>query len=189
VTGDVQTRKEQLRADVLATRASMSEATRTAAGVAIARRGLAAWSGLATVAAYVSLGFEPSSRQLVDGLAAHGVHVLLPVVDGDVLDWAAYIGPAELTTGRLGITEPTGERLGPAALADADVVVVPALAVDRVGNRLGRGRGYYDRALLGVTARIVAVVYDAELLDQVPAEPHDRRVDAVLRPAGLSSSS
>jgi 5-formyltetrahydrofolate cyclo-ligase len=74
-------------------------------------------------------------------------------------------------------------------LAAASVVVVPALSVDRDGNRLGRGRGYYDRALSDIKAPVVAVVYDDELIDVVPAEPHDRRVDAVLRPRGLTSSS
>jgi 5-formyltetrahydrofolate cyclo-ligase len=74
-------------------------------------------------------------------------------------------------------------------LAQAAIVVVPALSVDRRGNRLGRGRGYYDRALSDLAGSVVAVVYDDELIDEVPAEPHDRRVDAVLQPRGLTSSS
>jgi 5-formyltetrahydrofolate cyclo-ligase len=67
---------------------------------------------------------------------------------------------------------------------DADVVLVPALAVDRDGHRLGRGRGYYDRALESVTAPVVAVVYDDDVIDDVPIEPHDRCVDGRLTPSG-----
>jgi 5-formyltetrahydrofolate cyclo-ligase len=135
------------------------------------------------------MGSEPSTRRLLDDLTAAGVRVLLPVVDGERLDWAAYTGAGDLTAGRLGIAEPTGPRLSPRALADAELVIVPALAVDRAGIRLGRGGGYYDRALADVTTSTVAIVYDTELLDHVPAEPHDHRIDAVLRPAGLSSLS
>ena len=89
-------------------------------------------------------------------------------------------------TGRFGLLEPAGPRLGPGALAAADVVVVPALAVDRRGARLGRGRGYYDRALAHARpgAVLVAVVFDDELVDALPAEPHDRRVSAVVTPSG-----
>jgi 5-formyltetrahydrofolate cyclo-ligase len=72
------------------------------------------------------------------------------------------------------------------ALQQAEVVVVPALAADRTGVRLGRGRGYYDRALTRSVGRIVAVVYDDELMPALPSEPHDRRVDEVLQPSGLT---
>jgi 5-formyltetrahydrofolate cyclo-ligase len=68
------------------------------------------------------------------------------------------------------------------------MLLVPALAVDRAGNRLGRGGGYYDRALSGIRAQVVAVIYDDELVDAVPHEPHDRLVDATLRPLGVSRS-
>jgi 5-formyltetrahydrofolate cyclo-ligase len=85
--------------------------------------------------------------------------------------------------------------LGPTAIGTAEVVVVPALAVDRNGLRLGRGRGYYDRALRHARpdAVLVALVFDEEFLDEVPAEPHDHRVTAVVTPSGgwqdLPSSS
>ena len=73
-------------------------------------------------------------------------------------------------------------------MADVELVVVPALAVDRRGNRLGRGAGFYDRALAGSRpATVVAVIYDDELLDTVPAEAHDVPVHAVLTPAGLTA--
>ena len=87
-----------------------------------------------------------------------------------------------MDTGRLaparhGLLEPIGPRLGPTAIGTADVVVVPALAVARDGIRLGRGGGYYDRALQHVRpdAVLVALVFDDEFVDELPTEPHDQR--------------
>jgi 5-formyltetrahydrofolate cyclo-ligase len=186
VTDDAATRKVELRAAVTARRGRLSALDVARAGSAVAAHGLAAWGDVPTVAAYLSFGTEPPTRQLVDGLANAGCRVLLPIIDGDAMDWAAYAGPAELAPGPLGISQPTGSRLGTAALRQADLVVVPALAVDPAGHRLGRGRGFYDRALATVAAPVIAIVYDEELVDNVPNEPHDRRVDGVLRPAGVS---
>lgn len=106
---------------------------------------------------------------------------LLPVVlpDGD-LDWALAeggVGPAGF-----GLTEPLGPRLGVEAIAPCDLVIVPALLVDRRGNRLGKGRGCYDRALARCTALTVAVLCDGELVDALPAESHDIPVRAVVTP-------
>jgi 5-formyltetrahydrofolate cyclo-ligase len=91
-----------------------------------------------------------------------------------------------LAPGRFGLLEPVGHRLGPTAIGTADVVVVPALAVARDGVRLGRGGGYYDRALRHVRpgAALVAALFDDELVEALPAEPHDRRVTAVVTPSG-----
>jgi 5-formyltetrahydrofolate cyclo-ligase len=189
VTDDAVARKAQLRAAVLAARLRLTGAAQADAGAAIADHGLARWHGVETVAAYQAVGSEPPTAPLLDALLASGARLLLPVVDGFALDWAAYTGPNDLTPGRFGLSEPTSERLGAQALAQADVVVVPALAVDHLGNRLGRGLGFYDRALIEVAAPIVAVVYEAELIQDVPAEAHDRRVDAVLRPDGFTSLS
>ncbi|MDP9461630.1 MAG: 5-formyltetrahydrofolate cyclo-ligase, partial [Actinomycetota bacterium] len=88
--------------------------------------------------------------------------------------------------GRFGLLEPLGPRLGPTAIGTADVIVVPALAVARDGVRLGRGGGYYDRALRHSRpdAVVVALVHDDELVDELPAEPHDHRVNAVVTPSG-----
>jgi 5-formyltetrahydrofolate cyclo-ligase len=96
------------------------------------------------------------------------------------------VDTGRLAPGRFGLLEPVGPRLGPTAIGAADVVVVPALAVARDGVRLGRGGGYYDRALRHVRpgAALVAAVFDDELLDALPAEPHDRLVTAVVTPSG-----
>lgn len=189
MTSDVTARKDALRADVLAARSALSADERARAGASIAAAGLADLPRVGTVVVYLSVGTEPPTGELLDGWCAAGVRVLLPVIDGTVLDWAVYDGATALAPGPLGIHEPTGQRLGTSAVQAADLVLVPALAVDHAGNRLGRGRGFYDRALAAVTATVVAVVYDSELIDDVPAEVHDHRVDAVLRPAGVTSLS
>ncbi|MGV9710800.1 5-formyltetrahydrofolate cyclo-ligase [Gordonia sp. NPDC003424] len=138
-----------------------------------------------TVAAYVPIRTEPGSPAMLDALLDRGVTVLLPVVPAGApaaLDWVRYDGATSLTTGRFGLLEPTGDRLGIDAVEAASVIFVPAYAVDKSGNRLGRGAGYYDRTLEGLRADLVAVVYDDEVVDSVPAAPHDVRVGWVLTP-------
>lgn len=176
--------KRLLRSRLLSQRARRSAADLAAAGDSIAAHGLAAWIGLETVAAYAGVGTEPPTRALLDGLRSAGTTVLLPVVTGDELDWADYESWEGLAAAGRRLLEPTGPRRGRHALDRAAVVVVPALAVDRAGHRLGRGLGYYDRAL-GPRLSTVAVVFDEELLDDVPTEAHDVPIGAVLRPSGL----
>jgi 5-formyltetrahydrofolate cyclo-ligase len=134
-----------------------------------------------TIAAYVPVGPEPGGPDLPARLAATGARVLLPVLLGDNdLDWAVFTG--DLTPGPRGLLEPTGPRLGVEALGSADLILVPALAVDRSGRRMGRGGGSYDRALTRATAPVVALLHDNELIETVPAEPHDRPVHGVITP-------
>ncbi|MBE4739859.1 MULTISPECIES: 5-formyltetrahydrofolate cyclo-ligase [Streptomyces] len=147
-----------------------------------------------TVAAYVSVGSEPGTLALLDALRARGVRVLLPVLlpDND-LDWGVYEGEASLARvrhgGRMELLEPAGERLGPDAVTTADAVLLPGLAVDARGMRLGRGGGSYDRVLArlaraGADPALVVLLYDTEVLDRVPEEEHDRPVHAVVTPSG-----
>ena len=135
----------------------------------------------ATVAAYVSVGREPGTGVLLDALAAAGKRVILPLLlpDND-LDWAPYTGAEGLTPARRGLLEPAAPPLGVGAVATADVVLVPGLAADRTGLRLGRGGGSYDRALgrVPVGTFTCILLNDEELLDVVPGAPHDRRVTA-----------
>lgn len=138
------------------------------------------------VCAYLPFGAEPGGSRFVDALAAAGVDVLLPVVPAGArpLDWARHDG--RLVSGPRGVREPAGPRLGPDVIAGAALVLVPALAADRRGVRLGRGGGFYDRTLIRATGPVVAVLGVGELVDQLPAEPHDRRVTGALLPdAGL----
>jgi 5-formyltetrahydrofolate cyclo-ligase len=186
VGDSTQADKDRMRAAHLESRRQRTDSEQVAAGEAIKGHGIARWSSATTIAAFYSVGSEPPTSLLLDALVDAGVRVLLPVISGG-LDWAEYAGPDSMIPGPLGINEPAGAPLGAEAITTADVVIVPALAIDRAGNRLGRGRGFYDRALVLVTAPIVAIVYDDELVDDVPTEGHDRRVNAVLRPAGFTS--
>jgi 5-formyltetrahydrofolate cyclo-ligase len=136
----------------------------------------------ATVAAYVSVSSEPGTGPLLDRLREAGKRVILPLLQADNdLDWAAYDGPRDLHTARRGLLEPAGRPLGPDALATADVVLVPGLAVGRDGTRLGRGGGSYDRALARVpVGTFVCVLLNSEeVFDTVPRDTHDRSVVAV----------
>src|SRR5262245_23449434 len=139
-----------------------------------------------TVAAYYSIDSEPGTRQLVQELLDAGRRVLMPVVLDDLdLDWSEIWAPGDLeTAGRLGLQEPTGPRLGTAAIAEADVVLCPGLAVDGTGARLGRGAGCYDRALARTdsnTPRCI-VVYDHEVVESVPKTRQDQKVNLAVTP-------
>jgi 5-formyltetrahydrofolate cyclo-ligase len=188
VVSDVRAAKARLRARLLARRAARAPAEVVAAGEAVASLA-SALPPARLVAAYAGVGTEPPTLPLLDRLADTGASVLLPLLLPDAdLDWAAYTGPDELRTARLGLREPIGPSLGRAAVASADLVLVPALAVDRAGHRLGRGGGSFDRVLARVApqTRVVAVLYADEVLDEpLPVEPRDRRVDAALTPLGL----
>ena len=142
----------------------------------------------ATVAAYVSVGSEPGTGPLLEALHRAGRRVILPVLqpDGD-LDWAAWAGTRLLPAAR-GLLEPVGPRLGPEAVATADVVVVPGLAVDRSGMRIGRGGGSYDRALgrVPVGTFTCILLHDGEIVERVPADVHDRPVAAAATPSGIT---
>lgn len=182
-------RKKQWRSRLLAGRAESTEPAHSAQASAL-RASVLEYidrTGATTVCGYVPIGSEPGSLDLLDGLGEHGCRVLLPVVVGaEPLEWAEYTGRDSLRSARYGLLEPAGARLGPAAIAEADLVLVPALAVDRNGVRLGRGGGHYDRSLplASARARLVAVVGDGEFVPELPGEPHDVRMNAVVTPRG-----
>ena len=139
------------------------------------------------MAAYVSVGREPGTSALLDALVAAGKRVIVPVVLPDLdLDWATYDGPGSLASARLGLLEPVTPRLGVDAVATADVVLVPGMAVSPSGDRLGKGGGCYDRALarVPVGTPVVVLLHDGEVGLDVPVEPHDRPVTAAVTPSG-----
>ena len=179
--------KAVLRKQLLAARSALNADERREAGRLIrdSLLDLPELQMAGTVAAYYSVGAEPDSRGLVYALWKRGTYVLLPLLrpDGD-LDWASYEGPDSLVPGPRGLREPGEPPRGTEAVARADLVLAPALAVDHAGNRLGRGGGSYDRALarVGPLIPVIALLYDAELLGHVPAAPHDTPVRAVVRP-------
>lgn len=142
----------------------------------------------ATVAAYVSVSHEPGTGPLLEALRHSGKRVILPVLQpDDDLDWAIYEGPDRLRSARRGLLEPAGAALGREAVAGADAVLVPGLAVGRDGTRLGRGGGSYDRALVRVPGDtfVCVLLNSEEVLDKVPRDDHDRVVGAVATEAGL----
>ena len=177
--------KDELREGLLFRRRARQLTQRVAAADAVAVALLEGLRGVGTLAAFVPDPSEPGSGRLPAAYTELGARVLLPVIpsEGRILDWAVYTG--ELERGRFGLHQPGGPRLGPTAIAEADAIVVPALAVDRFGFRLGRGGGYYDRALVHARpdAVLVTVVFDDERVDELPREVHDRPVRAIVTPS------
>ncbi|MEU4683429.1 5-formyltetrahydrofolate cyclo-ligase [Streptomyces xinghaiensis] len=190
-------RKAELRHGLGRMRSRLTEDDVSVAGGAFARQALALpeLASARTVGAYVSVGREPATGPLLDALRARGVRVLLPVLrDDDDLDWAPYEGPERLVAagraGRMVLREPAGEPLGLRAVLEADALLLPGLAVDGRGLRLGRGGGSYDRVLArlaeaGADPALIVLVYEDEVLEDVPAESHDRPVQAAVTPSGV----
>ena len=180
--------KAALRDRLLAARRQLSAAERAGAGRDLrdAVLSLPETQMAGTVAAYYSIGSEPETHGLLFALWKRGSYVLLPILlpDGD-LDWASYEGPDSMRPGPHRLSEPSEPPRGTGAIASADLVLVPALAVDHSGMRLGRGGGSYDRALARVGTQVptVALLYDTEFVPNVPAGPHDQRVRMIARPA------
>lgn len=181
--------KTELRAEILLARSALAPHVRTAEATALCAHLPGFVDGGETVCAYVPVGFEPGSLELIDSLLRRDVRVLLPVarLDGAgaplPLLWGEY-RPGGLVEAGFGLLEPAEPWLPASAVAAAAVILVPALAVDRIGVRLGRGVGFYDRSLVQANpaARLVAVVRDDELVDRLPTEPHDVRMTHALTP-------
>jgi 5-formyltetrahydrofolate cyclo-ligase len=181
--------KAALRQRLLAARRSVSDGARADEARSLADHVNAVVDSGGTVCAYVPVGAEPGSIEMLDVLLQRANRVLLPVArttaDNSpvVLQWGEY-RPGQLVAARFGLLEPAGPWLPATALAQASVVLVPALAVDHTGVRLGRGRGFYDRTLVSRNphARLVAVIRDDELLEELPHEPHDVLMTHALTP-------
>jgi len=186
--------KEELRRAIRTRRARLTAQARARAGTGFAQvvGGLPQVTAARVVSAYVARSGEPPTTPLLERLAARGTRVLLPVLgQGLQRDWAWYTTPEDLQVRAPGRPpEPAGPTLGAAALVQADAVIVPALAVDTAGNRLGQGGGWYDRVLTHAApeACVIAMVYPDEVYDAgsrpLPCEPHDRAVDVVATPEG-----
>ncbi|OBB70043.1 5-formyltetrahydrofolate cyclo-ligase [Mycobacterium sp. 852014-50255_SCH5639931] len=186
------TGKAVLRGQLQAARRRVADAVRADEARMLCERLEAAEnfvSSGSTVCAYVPVGAEPGSIDMVDVLRRLAGRVLLPVARTTAdnaplpLRWGEY-RPGTLTSARWGLLEPPEPWLPASAIAEATLILVPSLAVDRSGVRLGRGRGFYDRSLPGRDphARLIALVRDAELVDELPADPHDIPMTDALTP-------
>jgi 5-formyltetrahydrofolate cyclo-ligase len=189
---NVQTAKAEMRSVIRAQRTARGPAEGSAAAQAVAEHGMALLDALpprTTITAYLSLPSEPNVDPLIERADAAGHVVLVPRIEGRDLAWVAYRPGDPVRSGPLGIREPLGPAAG--SPSSAGVMFLPGLAVGRDGCRLGQGGGYYDRVLADVPPRdlggplLVIVLFADEIVDAVPAEPHDRRVDAALTPLGL----
>jgi 5-formyltetrahydrofolate cyclo-ligase len=187
VDGDPTT-KATWRTNIVAARRAVSPEQRATEAAALRDHLLSVAQPGTTVCAYVPVGSEPGHLDILDALVGAGVRVLIPVAREEAgspqpLSWGEYrVGG--LIAAPFGLREPAPPRLPAEAIAAAAIVVVPALAVDRSGARLGRGAGFYDRslALADPAARLVAMVRDEELVDELPHEDHDVPMTHALTP-------
>lgn len=190
---EVGDRKRALRAELRERRRIMPSAERQAANADITAGliRLAQDLHVKSLSAYLSTADEPSTREFLQWACEHGIRVLLPVSREDgLLDWASYDGDEE-SVDLLGMPTPTSELLGPIAINEVDLIIVPAAAVDRTGMRMGWGRGYFDKTLGSMEAcpPVYAVIFDHELVESVPKERHDRPVDGAVTPSGIVTLS
>ena len=179
--------KRALRAELRERRQLLSPQARevAAAGVHAQLEALVDHLGARSLSCFLSTPTEPGTREFVAAAVARGIRVLLPVTRTDgLLDWSVATPGLDITEGMFGLPEPVGELLGPIAVNDVDLLIIPAAAVDRSGMRLGWGRGYFDKTI-GSMERcppVFAVVFDSEFVDDVPSDVHDQPVTGVITP-------
>jgi 5-formyltetrahydrofolate cyclo-ligase len=182
-------RKRALRAELRERRQNLTSTERQAATAGITRNLIDLTTDLSarSVACYLSTTIEPDTRGYVNWALAQGLRILLPVSREDgLLDWTTGDGETE-TEGLFGMPEAVGELLGPIAINDVDLILVPAAAVDAGGMRMGWGRGYFDKTLgsMEKCPPVYAVVFEGELVDEVPRERHDQPVDGAVTPTRI----
>ena len=183
---DLSHEKRALRAELRERRRNLTSTERAAAAEGITERliALAESVDAKSVSCYLSATDEPDTRGFLRWASQRGIRALLPIarVDG-LLDWAIADDDDE-EVGLFGMPEPVGELLAPTAINDVDLIIVPAACVDMRGVRLGWGRGYFDKTLGSMEncPPVYAVVFDAEVLEEVPRERHDQPVDGAITP-------
>ena len=179
--------KRALRAEIRERRQLLSEPARESAadGIQAQLDALVDELGVRSMSCFLSTTAEPGTRAFVTDAVARGIRILLPVTRTDgLLDWAVATADGDIAEGMYGLPEPVGELLGPIAVNDVDLLVIPAAAVDQTGMRLGWGRGFYDKTLgsMQQCPPVYAVVYDSEVLDEVPRDVHDQPVTGIVTP-------
>lgn len=170
--------KEEIRRHIKAQKTLLTAAERLAAATAVFDRleQSAAFKVADRILMYHSLPDELSTREFIDKWAGRK-HFYLPRVNGVNLDILPY-DRTRMALGAFHIEEPQGDDT--VAPGEIELVVVPAVAYDRHGNRVGRGKGFYDRLLHDIRATKIGVCYDFQLLEDIPADPHDVPVDFVI---------
>lgn len=177
-------RKQELRAKLKVERAQMRPNLEDASDLMQHLAELCLMNGAKRVACYLPFQNEPDVELFIDWALDSGIQVLLPVSHrGGNLSWVSFEG--ETATGLFGLAEPVGPPIAP---KNVDIAIIPALAVDHAGNRLGKGLGYYDRALheFEPLPPVVAVVHRHEVLDRIETESHDHPVDAFVTADGVA---
>jgi 5-formyltetrahydrofolate cyclo-ligase len=140
------------------------------------------------ITGYHATATEPDLHDLLLAARDSGATVLLPRVHGTELQWVTWTTMTTFQSGPLGFEEPAGQPVDAALVTRSSMMFIPALAVDHTGRRLGQGGGFFDRLLARIPHQTaggplrVAVVFDTELIAEVPGESHDQHVDAVLTP-------
>lgn len=188
MSNEVEHAKRALRAELRERRQLLSDSQRESASIAIGERldTLVDEHGARSISCFLSTTTEPGTREFVTRAVRRGIRVLLPITRADgLLDWAVATDDGTFTDGLYGLPEPTGEVLGPIAVNDVDLMIVPAAAVDRSGMRMGWGRGYFDKTIgsMQKCPPVYAVIYDSEVLDELPREVHDQPVNGIVTPS------
>jgi 5-formyltetrahydrofolate cyclo-ligase len=178
--------KRALRAELRERRRNLTHTERAHASQDLTRNliELTRSSDARSVSCYLSTPFEPDTRSFLRWAAEEGVRTLLPVSRTDgLMDWTVSHGDEEVV-GLHGMPEPVGELLPPRAIDDVDLILVPAAAVDERGIRMGWGKGYFDKTLgsMEKCPPVYAVVFDSEVIDEVPRERHDQPVNGAVTP-------
>jgi len=190
MSGDESHQKRALRAELRERRRIMTTREREQATEHLCARliDLATRLKVRSVAAYLPTAEEPNIRPFLNWADDQQIRILFPISrDDGLLDWTVGDGETEIE-GLFGRPEPVGELLGPIAINDVDLILVPASSVDRTGMRMGWGRGYFDRTLgsMEKCPPVYAVIFDREFVDSVPSEVHDKRVDGVVTPSAIT---
>jgi 5-formyltetrahydrofolate cyclo-ligase len=177
--------KDTVREQTISARSSRSGVEIFAAGLAIANHDWASLCQGQLVTCFVSMPTEPPTTQLRTKLHELGKDIALPIMKpGNSLSWG-FAG-AELVKNSYGIREPVPAEID---ISRASAIIIPALRVGRDGSRLGRGAGYYDRALANVPTLKsggpirICLVFDDEVDDSVPSESHDELIDVIVTPS------
>lgn len=186
MAADIPHEKRALRAELRERRrtSTTTEREKATAGLTSELIALVTRSGARSIACYLSAADEPNTRPFLGWAESSGIRVLFPISRQDgLLDWAVGDGHTE-TQGLFGMPEPVGKLLGPIAINDVDLIIVPAACVDHRGMRMGWGRGYFDKTLgsMEKCPPVYAVVFDSEYVAHVPSEVHDQAVDGVVTP-------